>query len=351
MHSHDDGVIHWHAYTSAATGKNATLGVFLDNYGVELDDDSLRFPDNQNGGKEYVEGETKCPDGEDGELSVTVWQSPEDTSDGRRYVSGFDDIRIDKNSLVFTIAFQPRRTRDIGMPPWAATSTQLGAVDQATTEPAGQRAGGLDPWEHRGHRRRRPGRPARRRRHAGIDAHDRCATDHHGRLMHAIVLVGGFGTRLRPLTDTVPKSMLPVAHVPLIVRLIGQLERGGVDAVTLALGFLPEPFLAAFPDGRCGGVALDYAIEPEPLDTAGAIRFAADHAGIDDTFVVANGDVLTDLVVADLVGVHRAAERRGDDPPHPGRGPVGVRRRRPRRRRSHPGASSRSRRRAPSRAT
>jgi mannose-1-phosphate guanylyltransferase len=126
--------------------------------------------------------------------------------------------------------------------------------------------------------------------------------------MRAIVLVGGFGTRLRPLTDAVPKSMLPVAHVPLIVRLIQQLERGGVDGVTLALGFLPEPFVEAFPDGRCGGVALDYAIEPEPLDTAGAIRFAADHAGIDDTFVVANGDVLTDLSIADLVAAHRAAD-------------------------------------------
>ena len=126
--------------------------------------------------------------------------------------------------------------------------------------------------------------------------------------MHAVVLVGGFGTRLRPLTNTVPKSMLPIAHVPLISRLIGQLERGGVDAVTLALGFLPEPFINAFPHGRCGGVALDYAIEPEPLDTAGAIRFAAEHAGIEDTFVVANGDVLTDLSVAALVGVHREAE-------------------------------------------
>ncbi len=125
--------------------------------------------------------------------------------------------------------------------------------------------------------------------------------------MQAVVLVGGFGTRLRPLTNVVPKSMLPVAHVPLIVRLIGQLERGGVDAVTLALGFLPEPFVEAFPDGRCGGVALDYAIEPEPLDTGGAIRFAAEHAGVDETFVVTNGDVLTDLAVADLVAAHRAA--------------------------------------------
>ncbi len=125
--------------------------------------------------------------------------------------------------------------------------------------------------------------------------------------MQAVVLVGGFGTRLRPLTNTVPKALLPIAHVPLLVRLLDQLGAGGVDAVTLALGFLPEPFLAAFPDGRCGDVRLDYAIEPEPLDTAGAIRFAADHAGIDDTFVVGNGDVLSDLSVADLVAAHRAA--------------------------------------------
>ena len=125
--------------------------------------------------------------------------------------------------------------------------------------------------------------------------------------MQAVVLVGGFGTRLRPLTNVVPKSMLPIAHVPLIARLIRRLERGGVDRATLALGFLPEPFVEAFPDGRCGGVRLDYAIEPEPLDTAGAIRFAADHSGIDDTFVVANGDVLTDLSVAALVAAHREA--------------------------------------------
>ena len=126
--------------------------------------------------------------------------------------------------------------------------------------------------------------------------------------MHAVVLVGGFGTRLRPLTNVVPKSMLPIAHVPLIARLIRRLELGGVDRATLALGFLPEPFVEAFPEGRCGGVVLEYAIEPEPLDTAGAIRFAADHSGIDDTFVVANGDVLTDLSVADLVSIHRAVD-------------------------------------------
>ena len=124
--------------------------------------------------------------------------------------------------------------------------------------------------------------------------------------MRAVVLVGGFGTRLRPLTLSVPKPMLPVGHVSIIERLIANLVRGGVTDVTLALGFKPEPFVVAFPDGTCAGATLTYAVEPEPLDTAGAIRFAALFAGIDDTFVVANGDVLTDLDIGALVEFHRA---------------------------------------------
>ena len=124
--------------------------------------------------------------------------------------------------------------------------------------------------------------------------------------MRAVVLVGGFGTRLRPLTLSVPKPMLPIGHVPMIARLVERLGRGGVTEVVLALGFRPEPFIEAFPDGFCGDVALTYAVEPEPLDTAGAIKFAAEFAGIDDTFVVANGDVMTDLDVSALVAAHRS---------------------------------------------
>ncbi len=123
--------------------------------------------------------------------------------------------------------------------------------------------------------------------------------------MRAVVLVGGFGTRLRPLTASIPKPMLTVGHRPMIALLIDRLARGGVSEVVLALGFKPEPFVEAFPDGRCGDVKLSYAVEPEPLDTGGAIRFAAEFAGVDDTFVVANGDVITDLDVAALVAVHR----------------------------------------------
>ena len=123
--------------------------------------------------------------------------------------------------------------------------------------------------------------------------------------MRAVVLVGGFGTRLRPLTLTTPKPMLPVGHLPIIERLVDNLAKGGVKDVTLALGFKPEPFIEAFPTGECNGVTLHYAVEPEPLDTAGAIKFAAEYSGIDDTFVVANGDVLTDLDIAALVDFHR----------------------------------------------
>jgi mannose-1-phosphate guanylyltransferase len=129
--------------------------------------------------------------------------------------------------------------------------------------------------------------------------------------MYAVVLVGGFGTRLRPLTDHVPKPMLPVLHRPMIVRMIERLAAGGVTDVVLALGFKPEPFVSAFPDGRHGDVRVHYAVEPEPLDTAGAIAFAARSANVDDTFVVANGDIITDLDVTMLVGLHRQSGAAG----------------------------------------
>ena len=128
VHSHDDGVIHWHPFSGVAVGRRAKLGVFLENYGVTLTDTELKFPEDQNGGKTYKEGETKCPDGKDGELSVTVWDNPQDTSDGQRYVTGFDDIPMNKNSLVITIAFQPSGTT-IAMPTSAPNLEELGAID------------------------------------------------------------------------------------------------------------------------------------------------------------------------------------------------------------------------------
>ncbi|HTN80713.1 MAG TPA: NDP-sugar synthase [Acidimicrobiales bacterium] len=123
--------------------------------------------------------------------------------------------------------------------------------------------------------------------------------------MRAVVLVGGFGTRLRPLTLTSPKQMLPLGHRPMIEWVVGHLADHGVDEAILSVGYRPDAFIEAFPDEMCNGVRIRYAVEPEPLDTAGAIRFAAREAGIDDTFVVVNGDVLTDLDLGALVRFHR----------------------------------------------
>jgi len=130
VHSHEDGVIHWHPTTSAAVGSNAKLGVFLDVYGVELDDDSLSFPEDQLGGKEYIEGQTMCGD-EDGELAVVVWDNFSDEGAGTVYTANFDEIRMTTNSMVFVIAFLPASDdpRDVEKPPWAAQLPELGAID------------------------------------------------------------------------------------------------------------------------------------------------------------------------------------------------------------------------------
>ncbi len=122
--------------------------------------------------------------------------------------------------------------------------------------------------------------------------------------MKAVVLVGGEGTRLRPLTLHTPKQLLRVVGFPMLERVLSALHSYGVDEAVLSLGYQPEAFLAAYPDGVASGVRLRYAVEERPLDTAGAIRFAAETAGIDSTFVVVNGDILTDLDVQELVAFH-----------------------------------------------
>ncbi|MGH9274181.1 MAG: sugar phosphate nucleotidyltransferase [Acidimicrobiales bacterium] len=122
--------------------------------------------------------------------------------------------------------------------------------------------------------------------------------------MKAVVLVGGFGTRLRPLTLSTPKQMLPVANRLMIERVVEHLGRHGVDTAVLALGYRPDAFVDAYPSGRCAGVELHYAVEPQPMDTAGAIRFAALDAAVDERFLVVNGDVLTDLDITALLAFH-----------------------------------------------
>jgi mannose-1-phosphate guanylyltransferase len=108
------------------------------------------------------------------------------------------------------------------------------------------------------------------------------------------------------LTFTTPKQMLPIAGVPMIERVVAHLAHHGVEDVVLSMGYRPDAFVDAYPDGVCAGVPLTYAIEPTLLDTAGAVRFAVQSADVRGTFIVANGDVLTALDVGQLVELHRA---------------------------------------------
>lgn len=120
--------------------------------------------------------------------------------------------------------------------------------------------------------------------------------------MKAVILVGGEGTRLRPLTYTCPKSLLPICNVPFLERQMAWLAGHGVDEVVLSLGYLPDAFVRHFPEGNFRGMSLHYAVEDTPLGTAGAICFAAQ--GIAERILVCNGDVLTALDVTALVEMH-----------------------------------------------
>lgn len=124
--------------------------------------------------------------------------------------------------------------------------------------------------------------------------------------MQAIILVGGEGTRLRPLTYTSPKQMVPILARPMLEWVIENLRQHGVDDVTLSLGYLPDAFMDAYPAGSINGVRLHYAVEPERLDTAGAIKFAAEAAQVDEAFLVLNGDVMTDLNLTAFIDFHRS---------------------------------------------
>ncbi|HEX4752320.1 MAG TPA: NDP-sugar synthase [Solirubrobacterales bacterium] len=125
--------------------------------------------------------------------------------------------------------------------------------------------------------------------------------------MQAIVLVGGEGTRLRPLTDTVPKPALPLVDRPFLAYMIEWLGAHGVTEAVLACGFLPDRLREALGDGEHEGVKLTYAVEPDRRGTAGAIRFAAEMLGdrLEDRFLALNGDVLTDLDLTALLRAHQ----------------------------------------------
>jgi hypothetical protein len=135
IHSHNDGVIHWHPYNSRGVGKNAVLGVFLETYDVQLENDRITFPpQNALGGQEVWDEEVDQCDGEDAEVSVKVWDSFTDTDGGTRYVANMNNIHIDNDGMVFGIYFTPDGAPQV-MPPWAQQLPQLGAIDSGQVLP------------------------------------------------------------------------------------------------------------------------------------------------------------------------------------------------------------------------
>ncbi|HTW91260.1 MAG TPA: nucleotidyltransferase family protein [bacterium] len=125
------------------------------------------------------------------------------------------------------------------------------------------------------------------------------------RPLQAVVMAGGFGARLRPLTEDVPKPMLPVGGKPVMEHIINRLEKGGVRKIHVMTHYKPEKIIEHFGDGRKFGVELSYLDEEQPLGTAGALGTMPRPT---ETVLVINGDILTDVSFDAMLDYHRETE-------------------------------------------
>jgi mannose-1-phosphate guanylyltransferase len=124
--------------------------------------------------------------------------------------------------------------------------------------------------------------------------------------MQAVILVGGEGTRLRPLTSRQPKPVITLVDRPFLVYMLEWLRGHGVQDVILSCGFEPTKVREALGDGEALGLKLRYVVEPEPRGTAGALKYADEQVGLDERFLMLNGDVLTDVDVTAQLAQHEA---------------------------------------------
>ena len=122
--------------------------------------------------------------------------------------------------------------------------------------------------------------------------------------MIGIIIAGGAGTRLRPLTYSRPKPLIPVVNKPFLEYQVELLKRNGIDEIIFCTNYMSEQIAAHFGDGSRFGVKMAFVNEEQPLGTAGAIKNAQSVAG-GDTFVVLNGDILTDFDIAEIIEFHR----------------------------------------------
>ena len=121
--------------------------------------------------------------------------------------------------------------------------------------------------------------------------------------MKAVILVGGEGTRLWPLTCNTPKAMVPILNRPFLEHLLCYLEKHGVTDIILAMGYLPDPIQSRLGDGTRFGVRVTYLVEESPLGTAGAVKNA--ESLLDEPFIVFNGDILTEIDLSAMLRRHQ----------------------------------------------
>ena len=300
------------ALVSAEAGKNATVGLYFEYGGWKLSSTGFTFlgTTRKNGDKcGSKPGTLQWEVGKwDGDTTGKVKQKyTVQTGNPAKFKLHQDDIVV--------LAFLPegKSIPSIGNPPSVPNLAKaLGAENARRVRP------------------RRCPVVTVARRHDDLRADDTSTATPTVEAVKAVVLVGGEGTRLRPLTFTTPKPLLPIANQPHLERQLAWLAAHGVDEVVLSMGYLPDAFHQHFePDGSghdvFGDIVIRYAVEDEPLGTAGAIRFAAE--GIDERIIVCNGDVLTGSRSRRDGALPRRARRRGDDLADAGRGPERVRRR------------------------
>ena len=127
-------------------------------------------------------------------------------------------------------------------------------------------------------------------------------------MTQGILLVGGKGTRLMPLTRTVPKPMLPLAGLPVTEHQLAMARRAGITSIVLATSYLAEIFVPYFGDGSAWGMQIQYAVENEPLGTGGAIRNAAQLLNPTESIVILNGDVLSSHNLGAQIALHEAKD-------------------------------------------
>ncbi|MCL5942905.1 MAG: sugar phosphate nucleotidyltransferase [Actinobacteria bacterium] len=124
--------------------------------------------------------------------------------------------------------------------------------------------------------------------------------------MQAVVMAGGQGTRLRPLTSNQPKPMVPIVNKPTALHILELLSRHGIDDVVMTLAFLPQVIRNYFGDGSDLGMRIHYSVEDSPLGTAGSVKHAQE--SLDETFLVISGDALTDFDLSRIIAFHRERE-------------------------------------------